>query len=1340
MESAGHVKLPLPSMPQAAVTKALRRVYCSAGVKLIVNNNCKAGRQKLERLLLQSLWLDIWKAAGITVQSLGSHQAASSLFSEVERLHSEDLPAIQERYKALDLPLQQVQDRRWVLQRVSESLFWEALPLADLWLHRCQQNELLEECEMRALPINPAERDADHAAETKPVLVRRLVKDSCIRAWVKMGIPVARLGDARAVALVAEEWQSLENIGSADLKIKCELHGVPPDAALERHDLLQLLKDIAVWESMPLHELKAELAKVTGAEQPGRAAASVEVRRGLRSQGHPSTAHRLFEGCCEARAGQRRVQRAPALLLTALCSGFFEELKDLEAQDTASLKAECQSLGLPELRDLHRELALWRALPCGELRLECRARNVPCPQPQGMVMEQELKEMLVDALLVEKCEAWYERRGVPVRRLGSVSAAARVSERWEQLDQLSEGGLLFKASAFSIHVDKDLKRSEVMERIKQAILWSELPMRELQKVCRENGVNSVARENQKKELMHRLASALWPPPPPEPPKPPPTFHNFGSRDWQRSFKKNNIPPPSLPKNINPKTLVPHFKTLGLAPNASPADTRPVDASAERKAAGRRVLDRRQGGGDFTEYCPDRGTRKSIVISASKQRRGGDALVPGASSSSQPLSRKGARDRMEQLQAQIREKEASIKELGEAQNAAMARADAAADSKQEAEARVKLAEQALRTEQALREDREKKLEAIRNSQGESEEKSSKYKQEVTDLQIELSLQKGEVASLREQLSLAQEERDAQQADAQSRTQAYQGLQEMVAGLEKQLADSQRRKVAAENRFAAEEACRKAAEDRCAGAEKRHVQDEELAESLAAALHEAKQSLMSMEANREVAVDQASVEERAARQRAESLQKALQKEIESLKESLASAETKAAEAEARAQDLQKRLATSGKKLEQAQQAQAVQAPDSPSRKEQAEVLARKEVEVRNHELQKRLAASEAKAKKAEQAEEGRKEAEARAQETQQRLSLLEAEVTELREAALAFKDAEKQFQDSQKKEGLKIEAAEAGCAAAEARVAQLQNQVSDLESELARVKAAESLQEVHLAVKKDAEAHAEDLQNQLSDMEAHLEEVHQVRADKEKAEQKLQSLQERCAVIEEDMASAKAAADEQAQELSRLEPMQASADNVNCTTTAYTSIPCAMPARLQALADLQRRLEAANRRLLAEEQCRKAAEERSAAAERREGSPRDEASPKPAPSEASTETYERCDNTAHAESNDASQLHALLAAAELKLGSSESESACTQQFLTSTGDTDFWVHRKASEETRARQTAQRQLIQAIKAATAAGAKMKAKELDKNLEASKEEASQRFREVAEAYAALNQYLGGG
>ena len=43
------------------------------------------------------------------------------------------------------------------------------------------------------------------------------------------------------------------------LQLKLEV-----DAGLERHDLLQLLKDVAVWESMPMHELKLEIAKSTG--------------------------------------------------------------------------------------------------------------------------------------------------------------------------------------------------------------------------------------------------------------------------------------------------------------------------------------------------------------------------------------------------------------------------------------------------------------------------------------------------------------------------------------------------------------------------------------------------------------------------------------------------------------------------------------------------------------------------------------------------------------------------------------------------------------------------------------------------------------------------------------------------------------------------------------------------------------------------------------------------------------------------------------------------------------------------------------------------------------------
>ncbi|CAJ1404051.1 unnamed protein product [Effrenium voratum] len=547
------------------------------GIRLMVNNHSKGGRQKMEKLLLQSLWLDIWKAAGITVQSLGSHEAAAKLFQEVEQLHAEDLPAVQERYKSLDLPQEQLHDRKWVMQRVSESLFWEALQMPDL----------LEECEMRSVQVSERERTGDDA-ETRKVLVRKLVKDSCLRAWVKLGIPVGRLGDARAAAMVAEEWRALDTVSATDLRIKCELHGVPVDGGLERHDLLQLLKDVAVWEAMPLHELQVEMSKATG----------------------PASR-------CEGDEWSKQCQLVEQLLLRR-CADFYEdkgiparrlgslkaaaklakELADLDGIDISSLKAECRRLGVPaehlqrqELLDLYREMALWHALPAAELRLECRARNVACPQPQGLVVEQEMKELLVDALLVEKCEAWYERRGIPVRLLGSVLSAQRVAERWEQLESLSEGGLLFKASAFSIHVEKDCKNSEVIDRVKQAMLWSELPFRELQKVCRQHGVNSVCAPSQKKELLHRLTSTLWAPPPPPPPPPPEpkprNFDNFGSRDWQRfsgngfsfngqgGFKGNGYGYKQPNGKATQKTLVPYFKTLGLAPNS--------DAAAVKKA-------------------------------------------------------------------------------------------------------------------------------------------------------------------------------------------------------------------------------------------------------------------------------------------------------------------------------------------------------------------------------------------------------------------------------------------------------------------------------------------------------------------------------------------------------------------------------------------------------------------------------------------------------------------------------------------------------------------------------------------------------------------------------------
>lgn len=577
--------------PLDGVTPPQQQAEQQAVGKLMQTSN-RSGRSVLDRLLLQSFWLDVWKSAGICLSTIGTHVAAAQLFREIDKLRVEDFKVIQKKYRDLDLPPEQQEDIRFVKQRVSESLFWQALPLPDL----------LGECSSRNVSID----GHDTSSESRHRLVQRLALDSCIRAWADIGIPVDRLTSASSAASIAEEWRKLENISDADLKIKCELHGVPADAILERRDLVQLIKDAAVWEALPVKELEKETVKLTGTGNSSSSsadAADAGLEAMLNQPDEFTRQSQLVERLLLDRcADTYEAKGIPAKRLGSLkaAAKFAEQIKALEAKDTESLKQDCRSLGLPsehlqrqELLDLRRDVALWQALPLADLRLECRARNVACPAGSERRDERAQRMLLVDALLVQRCEAWYENRGIPVGRLASVQAAARVAERWQQLEAMSEGGLVFKASSFSIHVEKDISRQEIIDRVKMAILWSELPLNELQRVCRSHGVNSIGTENQKREMVHRLTSTLWapkPPPPPPEPKPRKTTEeqyrewqrnhtnqgDYSSRDSQRGYGPNGKvphrpPPPKLP-SMSTK-IAGHFKTLGLPSHSTAADVK-----------------------------------------------------------------------------------------------------------------------------------------------------------------------------------------------------------------------------------------------------------------------------------------------------------------------------------------------------------------------------------------------------------------------------------------------------------------------------------------------------------------------------------------------------------------------------------------------------------------------------------------------------------------------------------------------------------------------------------------------------------------------------------------------
>ena len=178
------------------------------------------------------------------------------------------------------------------------------------------------------------------------------------------------------------------------------------DAGLERHDLLQLLRDIAVWESMPMHELKQEIAKSTGPAvcdrglQPGaaypcwvwlddamyttcshcsgrlgrvptalpagRAAALATLCWVLWRQRDPCKTPGIPKSCCELGKGPMAGLQywnilEPASLTPRGSERHVivvsspetvdgtrpQELADLDRQESSSLKSECRRLGVP---------------------------------------------------------------------------------------------------------------------------------------------------------------------------------------------------------------------------------------------------------------------------------------------------------------------------------------------------------------------------------------------------------------------------------------------------------------------------------------------------------------------------------------------------------------------------------------------------------------------------------------------------------------------------------------------------------------------------------------------------------------------------------------------------------------------------------------------------------------------------------------------------------------------------------------------------------------------------------------------------------------------------------
>ncbi|CAE7179516.1 unnamed protein product [Symbiodinium necroappetens] len=110
------------------------------------------------------------------------------------------------------------------------------------------------------------------------------------------------------------------------------------------------------------------------------------------------------------------------------------------------------------------------------------------------------------------CHAAWETQGIPVKRFGSGAAAAKVVERMARLVELTLEDLQVEFRALNIPAEapQPNTKRDLLALLEKLVMWQEMPLKELQKDCREMEVSTcslsgvrLSDAEHRKELLQR---------------------------------------------------------------------------------------------------------------------------------------------------------------------------------------------------------------------------------------------------------------------------------------------------------------------------------------------------------------------------------------------------------------------------------------------------------------------------------------------------------------------------------------------------------------------------------------------------------------------------------------------------------------------------------------------------------------------------------------------------------------------------------------------------------------------------------------------------------------------
>ena len=351
-------------------------------------------RRQLLELLLVTLCEEVFDGRGIPVRRLGSTKAAMGVAEEWERLHKLSLRSLRDECLAAGLPPEPCLDwcgRGDLVGRLRRLALWQRLPFA----------ELRRDCEERGLPARgPAPGGAAAGGGERDELLDMLLADTFADVFEgALGVPVParELQSLRAASFVHERFERLAAMGAGELAAEFRaLLGVPPDAAVPAPQLLQHLRDLAVWAVLPpagLEDACRRLAADGHGELLAVGHGEAERQRALLECLRGTLCVRLYEarGISLRRVGS-----------TSAAGRLLAQWERADALGDAAVADACRSRGVPappeagamEWRARLRTVLTLGVLPMDKLWVECQTAGV---QPFTKMGAGELIKRIVAA-------------------------------------------------------------------------------------------------------------------------------------------------------------------------------------------------------------------------------------------------------------------------------------------------------------------------------------------------------------------------------------------------------------------------------------------------------------------------------------------------------------------------------------------------------------------------------------------------------------------------------------------------------------------------------------------------------------------------------------------------------------------------------------------------------------------------------------------------------------------------------------------------------------------------------------------------------------------------------